>query len=49
VSKTSLLKPEVRNFVEFYIDSAPALSAEVGYVPLPTASYEESKIALTGF
>ena len=49
VSKTSLQKPEVRNFVEFYIDSAAALSAEVGYVALPTASYEASKIALTGF
>ncbi len=49
LSKASAQKPEVRSFVEFYLESAPALASEVGYIPLPAAMYQESKTALAGF
>ena len=49
LSKAGAAKPQVRSFVEFYLESAPALASEVGYIPLPPASYQESKIALAGF
>ena len=35
VNKKSLQRPEVRAFVEFYIDNASKLAEEVGYVPVP--------------
>jgi phosphate transport system substrate-binding protein len=43
VSKKSAEKPEVRSFVEFYLNNAKGLSAEVNYVPLPDAAYELAK------
>lgn len=49
LSKAGVQKPEVRSFVEFYLESAPVLASEVGYIPLPDASYQESKTALAGF
>ncbi|MGH7793975.1 MAG: PstS family phosphate ABC transporter substrate-binding protein [Candidatus Binatia bacterium] len=39
VSKKSLAKPEVREFVEFYLKNAPKLVKEVKYVPLPDKVY----------
>ncbi|NOS96791.1 MAG: PstS family phosphate ABC transporter substrate-binding protein [Methylotenera sp.] len=36
-------KPEVKAFVEFYLDHAPKLVAEVKYVPLPTEDYTAVK------
>ena len=33
-------RPEVEEFVRFYIDQAPALVTAVGYVPLPAEVYE---------
>ncbi|MCB0413948.1 MAG: PstS family phosphate ABC transporter substrate-binding protein [Bdellovibrionales bacterium] len=42
VSKASLNKPEVKAFVEFYIQNAAKLSKETGYVPLPAKMYEKS-------
>ena len=35
----SLEKPEVREFVEFYMKNASALTKEVKYVPLPAKAY----------
>ena len=35
-------RPELKDFVEFYIDNAPKLVAEVAYVPLPAADYEKA-------
>ena len=32
-------RPEIKQFVEFYLDNAPELVAEVGYVPLAPALY----------
>jgi len=40
VSKAAAGRPEVESFVNFYLESAPDLVAEVGYVPLPTSVYD---------
>ncbi len=45
VSTKSAKRPEVKRFVEFYLDNAPALSKEVGYVPMPASGYEAQKAA----
>ncbi len=39
IAKKSLDRPEVAAFVEFYLQSAPKLVAEVGYIPLPDKAY----------
>lgn len=39
VSKKSMSKPEVKEFVEFYLKNAPKLVREVKYVPLPAKAY----------
>jgi phosphate transport system substrate-binding protein len=36
-------KPEVKAFVNFYLENAPKLVAEVKYVPLPTDDYDAVK------
>jgi phosphate transport system substrate-binding protein len=41
VSPKALEKPEVKAFVEYYLTNAKNLVGEVGYVPLPDATYEE--------
>ncbi len=40
VKVKSLQKPEVKEFVEFYMKNAEKLVREVKYVPLPKAAYE---------
>lgn len=40
VSAKALERAEVRQFVDFYMKSAPALTSEVKYVPLPAKAYE---------
>ena len=42
VSRAALARPEVDAFVRFYLEQAPALVAEVGYIPLEAAEYEAS-------
>jgi phosphate transport system substrate-binding protein len=39
VSTEAAERPEVQEFIEFYIENAPALVAEVDYVPLPAEAY----------
>lgn len=39
VSDKSLERPEVRDFVNFYLTNASALASEVKYVPLPDTAY----------
>ena len=39
VSKKSLDKPEVREYVEFYLKNAPSLVKQVKYVALPSSAY----------
>jgi phosphate transport system substrate-binding protein len=40
VSEKSMEKPEVREFVTFYMKNAATLASEVKYVPLPAKAYE---------
>ncbi len=42
VNKASLQRPEVREFVKFYLTEGPALVSQVGYIPLPENMYKES-------
>lgn len=39
-------RPEVKSFVEFYLDNATAIVPDVSYVPLTDAEYAEAKSAL---
>lgn len=43
VSVEAAKRPEVENFINFYLDQAPVLAAETGYVPLPAKVYEAIK------
>jgi phosphate transport system substrate-binding protein len=40
VRKKSAERPEIKEFVEFYIKNAPVLVKEVKYVPLPQRAYQ---------
>ena len=41
VSKNALkTKPAVAKFVRYYLENAPTLSEEVGYIPLPQSEYQ---------
>jgi phosphate transport system substrate-binding protein len=40
VNSASLGKPEVREFVEYYMKNGGALAKEVKYVPLPASAYQ---------
>lgn len=42
VNKKSATRTEVKAFVEFYLENAPKLVAEVGYVALPKAIYQKA-------
>ncbi len=42
VSDKSMNKPEVKEFVEYYLKNAPTLVKEVGYVPLSAAHYTQA-------
>src|SRR5215216_3328388 len=43
VKADSLERPEVQEFVRFYLNEAPALAAEVGYVASPDETYTKDK------
>lgn len=40
-ARTALKRPEVAEFVRFYLNNAPKLARAVGYIPLPEAKYKE--------
>lgn len=42
VSKKSLQRPEVKAFVEFYMENAPELVSEVGYIKLSDQIYRDN-------
>ncbi len=46
VSKKEYERAEVKDFVKFYMDNVKALSAEVGYIPLPDETYDAEKAKL---
>ena len=39
MNAAALRRPQVQQFVQYYINNAAAVSARVGYVPLPAAAY----------
>jgi phosphate transport system substrate-binding protein len=41
VRKSALKRPEIFEFVKFYLENAAILSKEVGYVPLPKDQYQK--------
>ncbi len=43
INAKSLDKPEVKEFVDFYLNQAPALVPTVKYVPLPEKAYQLAK------
>jgi phosphate transport system substrate-binding protein len=43
VRTSSLARPEVRSFVEFYLDTVNQVAAEAGYVPVPDDVVQKSK------
>lgn len=47
VNKKSAERPEVKKFIEFYLDSVKELSTEVKYMPLPDAAYTMAKNRFT--
>lgn len=49
VNSKAARREEVKEFVTFYIDNAPALSKEIGYVPLPAEKYAEQAEAFSSF
>lgn len=49
VSKLASTRPEVQNFVEFYLDKAAGISKDVGYVALPQEMYTKAKEEFAAF
>ena len=48
VNKQALERPEVRKFVEFYLENVPDLAADVKYVPLPDSAYDAGMARVKG-
>ena len=48
VKNDALAKPHVHEFVGFYLEAAPDLTEEVGYIPAPAADYEKGLETLDG-
>jgi len=46
VNKAAADQPEIRAFVEYYLQNAAQLSSEVGYVALPSADYNRGRTRL---
>ena len=42
VNKAALARPEVKEFIKFYMTKGPALVTEVGYIPMPARVYIEN-------
>ncbi len=40
VSESAVRKGNVRRFVRFYLEQAPELSRQIGYVPMPDSAYQ---------
>ncbi len=46
VNRAALAEPAVERFVGYYLNTAPELAGQVGYVPLSTERYEEARAEL---
>lgn len=49
VNSKAVERPEVVEFVNFYLDNAAELSKDVGYIPLPDEEYKKQKEAFATF
>jgi len=49
LNTASLARPEVRTFVDFYIDNAGAMANEVGYIELTADMYQDSREKVAAF
>ena len=49
VNSTSVKRPEVIGFVNFYLENAAELSKDVGYIPLPPEKYTKQKANFKAF
>jgi len=49
VTKEAAQREAVRQFVNFYLDSAGDLASEVGYIPMPDADYQAQKDKFEAF
>jgi len=49
LNTASLVRPEVRTFVDFYIDNAGAMANEVGYIELTADMYQDSREKVAAF
>jgi len=49
VNSSAAKKVEVQKFIMFYLENAPELSAEIGYVPLPAELYKIEKEKFSKF
>jgi len=44
INKSKMAQPQVKEFINFYLDTAPELVKEVGYIPLESYNAEKAKI-----
>ncbi|QQS52851.1 MAG: PstS family phosphate ABC transporter substrate-binding protein [Bacteroidota bacterium] len=49
VNSVAAALPEVQAFVQFYLDNAPSLTQDVGYVPLPVEEYKNQTDKFNAF
>ncbi|MDO8635480.1 MAG: PstS family phosphate ABC transporter substrate-binding protein [Dehalococcoidia bacterium] len=42
VNKAALVRPEMKEFIRFYMNEGPKLVSEVGYIPMNTSTYSEN-------
>lgn len=49
VSESAAQKKPVQEFVEFYLNNAPELSKDIGYVPMPDSAYQRQKDKFQNF
>lgn len=49
VNEKATKRPEVVEFINFYLDTADVLSKEVGFIPLPDEKYAEQKQRFNNF
>ena len=43
VSDAAIDRPEVVEFVKFYLNNAEVLVPDIGYIPLPSSEYQAQK------
>lgn len=49
VSDVAVKRPEVKTFVDFYLENVSNIVSEVGYIPLPGEMYDKAKSTFAAF